>query len=207
MYENGYGARTGKAVQTMPIEPYRRDLRGGQGFYVSVYTDKMVVERIDIEEDCAQGADSWIIPLGSSEKPYDFDARAAASVAPEFPADAAVRTETRNTDNRIGLWTIAMNCEFESAVAPRGTRVYDYEIRAVQKDGSVALVKRFISPAFAKMPKYEPDMMRVWFNVAELPQDKDYVLEVRARNCFGKYSKPIVSRVWHSVPGLDKARH
>lgn len=205
-YENGSGPRNGTSVQTMPYPTYRRDLRGGQGFYVSVYADRMVVERIDFEEGCAAGADAWVVPLGTDEKPYGFASRAAASVAPEFPAGATFRTETRNTDNRVGKWTIAMNCEFEAAVPAPGTRVHDYEIRAVPTDGSKPLVKRFFSPAFAKMAKYEPETMRFWFDVAELPQDKEYVLEARAFNCFGKASKPIVSRVWRSVPGLAKAK-
>ena len=46
--------------------------------------------------------------------------------------------------------------------------------------------------------------MRFWFDVAGLPQDVDYRLEVRAFNCFGKSSEPIVSGIWHSVPGLEK---
>ena len=200
--ENGRGNRAGKSGQTMQTEPYRRDLRGGQGFYVSVYADRMVVERIDVEEDCEAGADAWIVPLGTGEKPFCHAARAAASEAPAFPAGARVLTETRNTENRIGKWTIVMDCSFESAVPKRGARVHHYEIAAVPKDGSAPLVKKFISPAFGKMAKYEPARQRFWFDVAELPQDKDYVIEVRAVNCFGKRSAPLVSRVWHSVPGL-----
>lgn len=203
-FENGGGPRNGTAKQTMPNTAFRRDLRGGQGFYVSVYADKMVIERIDVEEGCVEGADAWVVPLGTGEKPYAFAPRAAASVAPEFPAGATLRTETRNTENRIGKWAIVMNCEFASAVPPRGERVHSYEIRAVPKDGSAPLIKRFISPAYAKMAKYEPEVMRVWFDVAELPQGKDYVLEAYARNCWGKASKPLVSRVWKSVPGLAK---
>ena len=86
-----------------------------------------------------------------------------------------------------------------------GHRVYDYEIKAVPKDGSEALVKRFVSPAFAKMAKYEPACQRFWFDVAELPQDREYVIEIRARNCYGKSSRPIVSGVWRGKPGLGAA--
>ena len=48
--------------------------------------------------------------------------------------------------------------------------------------------------------------MRFWFDAAEVPQDVDYTLEVRACNCFGKASRPLVSKVWHSVPGLSKVK-
>ena len=190
----------------MPVIPYRRDLRGGQGFFVSVYDDRMVVERIDIEEECAEGAPAWIVPLSGGEKPYDFASRAEASVAPEFPSGAKLRLDTRNTENRSGKWVIVMNCEFPSAVLPAGGRVFDYEIRIVPKDGSEPMAKKFLSPAYSRMAKHEPKMQRFWFDVAELPQDVDYVVEVRAFNCFGKASRPLVSGVWHSVPGLDKVK-
>ena len=106
----------------------------------------------------------------------------------------------------MGKWTVVMNCEFPSAVVPDGSRVFAYEIRAVPKDGSAPLIKHFISPAYAKLAKYEPARQRFWFDVAELPQDKDYVIEVRACNCFGKSGAPLVSGVWHGKPGLGTAK-
>ena len=205
-HENGSGPRDGTSTQAMPPVQSRRDLRGGQGFFVSVYDDRMVVERIDVEEDCAEGAPAWVVPLGGGEKPYDVEVRAAASVAPEFPVGATLSTETRNTENRSGKWIIAMNCEFPQPIVSEGERVYDYEIRVVPKDGSAPLVKKFLSPAYAKMAKYEPKCLRFWFDVAEVPQGRDYTIEVRAFNCFGKASAPLVSGVRRSVPGLAEAR-
>ncbi|MBR0241616.1 MAG: hypothetical protein IJQ54_03720, partial [Kiritimatiellae bacterium] len=153
---------------------------------------------------CAESAPAWIVPLASGERPYDLAARTAASVAPEFPEGAKLSIDTRNTENRSGKWVIVMNCEFPAAVPPPGERVFDYEIRAVPKDGAGPLVKKFLSPAYARMARREPTRQRFWFDVAELPQDVDYVVEVRAFNCFGKASRPLVSGIWHSVPGLDK---
>ena len=121
-----------------------------------------------------------------------------------FPAGAALDLETRNTENRSGHWTIVMNCEFPSAVMPAGSRVFDYEISAVPKDGSKPLVKYFFSPAYSKMAKFESARQRFWFDVAELPQDREYVIEVRARNCFGRKSSPLVSAPMRGKPGLGK---
>ena len=191
---------------TMPELPARRDLRGGQGYFVTVWRDRVVVERIDIEEGCIETAPAWTIPVGTSERPYELARRTAESSAPEFPAGAMVETETRNTHNRSGNWAIAMNCEFPAAVAAKGERVYDYEIKAVPEDGSKPLVKRFLSPAYHYGPHREPKRMRFWFNAAELPQCVGYVLEVRAYNCFGKASQPLRSRVWKSEPGLDEPK-
>ena len=205
-HENGEGDRGGKSKQAMGPIPVRRDLRGGEGFVVSVWTDKIVIERRDIEED-DEGAPEWLIPLaaGAVEKPYADKMRGAREPVPQFPAGAELDIETRNTENRSGFWTIVMNCEFPSAVMPDGHRVFDYEIRAVPTDGSEVLVKRFLSPAYPKMAKYEPARQRFWFDVAELPQDKDYRIEVRARNCFECVSTPLVSRIFRGQPGLDKA--
>jgi hypothetical protein len=207
-HENGSAKRDGSATNAMPMIPVRRDLEGTQGFFVNVYTDRVVVERIDVEADewDREVAPAWIIPLDGTKPFAPAEAEKRVPV-PAFPEDAEVRCEMRNTENRQGKWTIVMTCEFPSAVVPEGWRVFDYEIRAVPKDGSKPLVKMFYSPAYHKLASCEPARQRFWFEVAELPQDKDYTIEVRARNCFEKVSEPIVAkRVFHSVPGLGKAR-
>ncbi|MBO7721110.1 MAG: metallophosphoesterase, partial [Kiritimatiellae bacterium] len=50
-FENGEGPRNGKSKQAMRIVPARRDLRGGQGFVVNVWPDRVAVERWDMEEE------------------------------------------------------------------------------------------------------------------------------------------------------------
>lgn len=203
-YENGEGPRNGKSVQAMPMVPYRRELRGGQGYVVNVWDDKVVVERIDLEEESSDCPD-WVIPLSPQNRPYASGLRDDVEPVPFFAQGSRLEIDTRNTEARNGRWAIVLNCEFPTARIAGGYRVYDYEIRAVPSDGTHALVKRFISPAWAKMARFEPERQRFWFNVSELPQDRDYVIEVRARNCFGKASAPIVSQVMHGKPGLDKA--
>ena len=205
-HENGEGDRRGKSKQAMPMIAARRDLRGGQGFVVSVWSDRVVIERRDLEEE-EEGAPAWLVPLplAKAAQPYANGVRDGAEPVPQFPRGAELDIETRNTENRAGHWAIVLNCEFPSAVMPEGHRVFDYEIRAVPRDGSAPLVKSFFSPAYPKMAKFEPARQRFWFDVAELPQDKEYVIEVRARNCFGLKSVPLVSGVRRGKPGLDKA--
>ena len=98
-HENGGDKRDGSSVKAMPRLSCRGDLRGGQGYFVSVYDDRMVVERIDVEEDCAEGAPAWVVPLGGGKRPYAPGLRAAASVAPRFPVGAMLHAETRNVSN------------------------------------------------------------------------------------------------------------
>ena len=202
-HENGGDDRNGLSKLTMAAEPLRRDLRGGQGFVVDVWANRVVVSRVDLEEEASDLPD-WVIPLPveGTAKPFAADVRDAHEPVPEFPRGATLDIETRNAENRSGHWAIVMNCEFPSAIMPSGHRVFDYEIRAVPKDGGEPLVKRFLSPAYAKMARYEPARQRFWFDVAELPQGRDYVIEVRAFNCFGRAGAPLISTIWHSKPGL-----
>ncbi len=205
-HENGGARRDGTAKNAMPMIPARRDLEGRQGYFVNVYEDRVVIERLDLVAGGEEAAPAWIVPLDGAKPfaPAEVEKRVPV---PAFPAGAGVHCEMRNTENRQGKWTIVMTCEFPSAVVPDGWRVFDYEIRAVPKDGSAPLVKRFLSPAYHKLPECEPARQRFWFDVAELPQDKDYTVEVRACNCFGKASAPIAApRVFHGRPGLGKAK-
>lgn len=203
-HENGEGKRDGESRQAMPIIPARRDLRGGQGLVVSVWPEKIVVERRDMEED-EEGAPAWLIPLplGQASRPYADGVREDAEPVPEFPRDAELDVETRNTENRSGHWTIVLNCEFPSAHMPNGHRVFDYEIRAVPTDGSKPIVRRFLSPAYPKLAKYEPERQRFWFDASELPQGGDVLIEVRAFNCFGRGSSPLVSGVRRGAAGEE----
>ena len=200
-YENATDGRS----QTMPPVETRRDLRGGEGYFVSVYDERMVVERIDFDEGCEEAAPAWIVPFGGDGAANER-LRAERSKAPRFPAGATIETETRNTRRRDGSWAIALNCEFPAAVPAAGERVLDYELRAVPRDGSKPLVKEFMSPAYPYHPKHEPSRLRFWFDVRELPQAREYVVEMRARNSFGKASEPIFSRVWKGEPGLEKVK-
>ena len=192
-HENGGGDRSGKSKQAMPPIPVRRDLRGGEGYLVSVWPAKAVFERLDLEEE-TECAPERLVPLPvAAAKPFAEGVRDAGEPVPRFPFGATLDLETRNTENRSGHWTIVLNCEFPSALMPSGHRVFDYEIKAVPLDGSAPTVKRFLSPAYPKLAKYEPARQRFWFDVAELPTGKDYRVEVRAYNCFGKASAPLVS--------------
>ncbi len=195
--ENGSGPRNGTGTETMPKIPARRDLKGGQGFIVNVFRDRVEIERRDLEEG-VEGAEPWAFPLPvrESEKPYAPAARIKAAVAPQFPAGAQIETYTRNADNRQGKWAIAMTMKFPAAVPSKGTRVRDYEVRVITKDGKTVLTKYFLSPAFHKLACHEPKMLEFWFNVEELPKNVEYTLQVSPRNWYGTTGHPLISKPW-----------
>lgn len=203
-YENGSDVRNGKSERLMPKIDTRPRLEEAQGYLVSVYDDRLEVEKRDFEQ--AADAGTWVIPWPpiSPDKPFTTEMAAAREVVPEFPAGARLSNYTRNFDNRAGKWTIGMCFDFPAAKGD-GFRAFDYEIRAVLRDGQSACMKRFLSPAFHKLPKDEPSAMHFYWDVAELPQDTPYHFEVYPRNAFGKCGAPLKSAEFRGKPGLGKA--
>ena len=205
-YENGYTKRDGKGELGMGIIPSRPNLLEAQGFFVSVYDSETVVERYDFEE-CEEAADPWIVPMPpAAGRPYSFAEHAKRVPVPEFPGGAAVKTRIVNSDRRNGKWTIFVALEFPAARAPSGGRVFDYEARAVAENGAPAVSKKFLSPAFYRLERHEPETVSFLFDAMDLPESGRYRFEVVARNCFGAESAPVYSRYFQSVPGKDKAK-
>ena len=207
-HENGGRARNGTATNVMPMIPSRRDFTDAAGYVVSVYDNKMVVERRDFRQGNAEEcAPAWLVPLyatvGGSLSNQN---REKLTPVPQFPENARLRLETRNTEDAQGKWAIVLTCVFPSAVVPKGSRVFDYEIRVVPSNGSKALVQRFLSPAYSLPPKLVPEFQRFWIKVNLLPQDTAYRIEVYPRNCFGVCGKPLVSQPRQVQPGLGKAK-
>lgn len=204
-YENGSGRRKPTTTLGMPRLPSRDDLLEAQGYFVSVYDDRLVIERYDFEDD-AEGADAWVVPLGAgAPKPYVFETHAAKVPVPQFPDGAAVAAHVTNADRRNGTWTIFLTLEFPSAHA-RGGRVFDYEVSAVSEQGEVLVTKRFLSPGFYKTIDREPARQSFRFDAMDLPEHERYRLRVTARNCFGAASRPLWTRFYKSAPGKDKPK-
>ena len=203
-YENGYDKRNGKSKLSMPIIPAREFLKEAQGYVVSVFNDRMEIERRDFTEG-VEAAPAWIVtpPAGAESRYAHANSRKRAPV-PQFPAGAFVRTYTSNFETRNYSWTIKMMLDFPSACAPGG-RVFDYEVRAEMEDGTVAVVKRFLAPAFYRLERDEPKSQRFAIDAMELPEHGKYRLRVYPRNCFGESGKPIESAILESKPGKAKA--
>ena len=206
-YENGTDVRNGKSTLAMPLHPARFRMEEPQGMVLSIFGNRMEIERYDFKK-FVHTASTWIVPLplGKAEKPYTFEAIQRRVRVPEFPEGAKLMLTTRNRETRGNKWAIMMVAGFPKADAVAGARVYDYEIRAVPTDGSTPMVKRFLSPAFHKLKEDEPARVTFWFNVLDLPQDKEYRIEVYPRNCFGMCGKPLVSSPRRGKPGGVQAR-
>lgn len=205
-YENGFAGRQGDAKVGMAKLPSRIDLEEAQGYFVSVYDNRMEVERYDFEH-MTEAARPWVVPLGRGrEKPYSFARHAKTTPVPQFPCDAEVKTHVVNAETRDNFRTIFMVLEFPAAEAPGGC-VFDYEVRAeMESDGSVAAFKRFLSPGFYKLPEDRPVSLRFLFDTMDVPDHGRYRFKVYPRNCFGGAGAPIASRVFESKPGRMSSR-
>ena len=206
-YENGSDVRNGKTTLAMPMIPARFRLEEPQGLVVTLYRDRMEMERYDFRK-FVHTAPAWNVPLPLSEaaRPYAFSSHSARIPVPEFPSKARLSLFTRNTETRGGKWQIVLVAGFPAAKAVPVARAFDYELRAVLADGSVAVAKRFLSPAFHKLKEDEPDRLTFWMNVLDLPQDAEYHIEIYPRNCFGACGKPLVSATRRGKPGGVHAR-
>ena len=206
-YENGADVRNGKTTRAMPILPARFRMEEPQGLVVTAYRDRMEMERYEFKQ-FVHTAPTWNVPLplADSERPYAFSAHSSRVPVPEFPSRARLSLFTRNTETRGGKWAIVMVAGFPAAKAVPEARAFDYELRAVLADGTIAVRKRFLSPAFHKLKEDEPDRMTFWLNVLDLPQDVEYHIEVYPRNCFGVCGRPLVSTPRRGKPGGWSAR-
>ena len=205
-YENGKGARNGTATCDMEPLPTRENLEEAQGFFVTVYDDHIAVERRDFTLG-VEAAAPWVISCGSAlSRPYAPDAQAERVGIPEFPCEARLTLRTMNGALRNGQWAIFLALEFPSATRTDG-RAFDYEVRVVSEpDGSVVLVKRYLSAGFYKPSAFEPPRQHLPFNAMDLPESGRYHLEVVPRNCCGGEGRPLVSDVFESKPGKTRAR-
>ena len=200
-YDNGSDSRAGDSKLGMPRLPSRDNLEEAQGLFVSVYEDRLEIERRDFDR-MVEAAPAWIIPLdGGCAKAFDRKTRAAAYPVPQFSAGATVDVHTANADTRNACCTIFMVLGFPAAASERG-RVFDYEIRAeFLAGGRPAAVKRYLSPGFYKLREDESARIAFWFDAKDLPECGRYRFAVYPRNCFGASGQPIYSKAFESKPG------
>ena len=205
-YENGRDGRRAESNLGMMELPSRVERREAQGFFASLYEDRLVLERWDFDE-MVEAATPWIIPLGQNrEKPYAFETHAAATAIPQFPEGASVSTRIVNADRRNGRWTIFVELGLPAAECREG-RVFDYLVAVQFEDGRVASEKKYLSPAFYRLKRDEPPGLAFRFDGMDLPESGRYRFAVYPRNCFGGAGDPICSRWFESKPGKDATKY
>ena len=199
-YENGHGRRDGASGLGMTRLQTRERLETPQGFFVSVFSDRIVVERRDFQR-MTEAAEPWVIPMGESrDRPYALGLRENAMPVPEFPPAGVVDVGVVNGDTRDGKATIFVRLDFPSACFGRG-RVFDYEVSTLLDDGRIHSVKCYLSPGFHGLREEERDSVSFLFDGCDVPENDRFRFVVKPRNSFGKAGQPLCSRPFSCFPG------
>ncbi len=198
--ENSGPSALADIKQMPPIDMFSEK----QGMLISVYDDRMVLERRDFAND-GKLAEDWVVPVPArGDSPLRFDVRAAAAKPPQFPEGAKVSVAgPLDGKDRKGRPTRQLVVTFPSAMIGEGrTRAYDYEVAAgVDECGvrRVAATKRVYSPGYFNMPERESKTVKCVFALSELGTRKASYLSptvkfrVRAAESFGKMGNAIFS--------------
>ena len=178
---------------------------GHHGQVMTVYDDRIVLERRDFENDLPAGPD-WVVPLPAGAS--SFEERAKGAAVPEFPADAKVTVEAIDGKNRAGASVRQVAVTFPNVPGTDGgARAFDFEVKVVGRDvdrGKVWTTKRVYSPHYYWAPERDDKTVTCLFAVSELPMPNgklavargvEYRFEVSPANCFGRQGRPILSDV------------
>lgn len=189
-YENG-SRKKGENSQ-MEAFPKRKS---HQGQLMTVYTDRVELLRHDFTYDEDLG--TWTIPLGTGEKPYSIDFRAADTPAPEFASDAKVSVSCKDDGQDRQKNTVQqIFVKFPSIPScDARPRAYEFTVEAVNADnGSVLASKKVLSGGFFLGEKRDVKLgSQCVFAVSELPSGMPVRFAVYPANCFGRKGEPVYS--------------
>lgn len=197
-YENGWSsADRPDSVPPRQMAPLAAAGDCVQGLLVSVYDDRMIIERREFLHG-GEVAEPWIVPTPNrGEASYEKRAEKAAAL-PRFAPSAVVSIRETEGKDRNGKVTrqIVVTCP----AAPSDgavSRPYAYEFRPVVAKGFVARTagaKRVFSPRGYLAEAFDGGPVDCVFAKNEIPSDHDTVVfEVRPVDAFGRFGEPIMS--------------
>jgi len=173
-----------------PIDSYE----GRQGMFMTVYDDRIVLEKRDFLRDLSI-SDDWVIPLEAhAERPYAFASRAAAEPKPHFPANAKVETMRVPARFRDGKVRDAFHLKFPVATPSLGEpRTAIYEVAA--KVGDTSYPPRYVLSSGAIFGEAADTRKVVSVYPAEtIPAGAIVDFTITPIGCFGARGKELVCR-------------
>lgn len=188
---------------------------GHHGQLMTVYDDRLVLERRDFENDLPVGPD-WVVPLPASAE--SFAVRAKKSPVPEFPAGAQVKLERIAGVNRAKKAVEQIAVSFPNVPGVMGgARAFDFEVTVEAEDVDRAktwMTKRVYSPHFYWAPEKDDLEVTCLFAVSELPapngtletrRGRRFRFAVSPANCYGAQGRAIRSKWITGEFGKKKA--
>ena len=176
--------------------------KGCHALVLSVYDDRMVFERRDLEQNAALGPD-WVCPLPAcvdeASRPYSFAASEARAKVPQFAADAKVTVSTRSAKDRLKRTCDQMVVSFPSARSDGPTgRLIEYEVTVENLHFGFTRIhtqKRVMAAGHVYADESAVKTDECAFALSELPENADIRFVIRPLNAFGHAGRPIMSEV------------
>lgn len=173
---------------------------GHDGLLARVYPDRIVFTRMDFGSMAPLG-DDWVMPLPAVKPmPLAFAARAPRSVAPEFPAGAALTVGMARGKNRGGKNVKSEDQAALEIVIPPVNRscagkILDYRVTIAGSNGACderyVFAEGFYRAAASDRAK-SPTVCRL--AIARLAAAGELKIEVRPRNSFGVEGRALSAR-------------
>ena len=172
-------------------------LDGSHVLFMTIWPDKIIVERVDVVNGGESVAVPWVIPW-PNDGSASFEARGKNAPVPQFAQGAKVQAKMIDGEDRAGNKLKQIEVRFPPAQSTETTpRAYDYEVRAVLRKALVTRIvstKRVYSTKCYRPEKYDTGDVICLFGRFEIPNDHDSVtFEVRPLNAWGVAGEPIFS--------------
>ncbi len=200
-HENGWASADGYAPTQPPqqMPKIRTAEDGGQFLMMSVYHDRIVFERWNIDF-LEKVAEDWIVRLPKDgECPSSFEARAAKAKPACFPDGAQVKVSTRMGPDRAGNTNFQYVVAFPTAKSDTAhSRGYDYRVTAeITKHHwtRVSCEKWVYSGKCYMAERHDTNDVVCVFSEAEIPASprsrRPVRFTVTPYNAFGQPGRPI----------------
>ena len=176
---------------------------GHHGQVMTVYDDRIVLERRDFENDLPAGPD-WVVPLPAGGE--SFAARAEKAAVPRFPDGAKVEVSAIDGKNRKGEEVKQVAVTFPNVRGlDGGARAFDFEVRVEAREvdrEKTWMTKRVYSPHYYWAASRDDETVTCLFALSELPapngklevaRGTSYRFAVSPSNSFGGQGPAIYS--------------
>lgn len=173
---------------------------GRQGMIARVFRDRIVYFRMDFESMLPLD-DDWVVPLNPEKPmPFSYASRAAGSVAPEFPAGAALsvrmtRGKNRGSKNVKQEEQDVLEIKIPAVAQSGKARAFDYSVSITgsngMRDDRFVFAEGFYRAASSNRAK-SSTVCRL--AVRRLKATGDLRIEVHPRNSFGKEGAPLFAK-------------
>lgn len=157
--------------------------RSREGLLLTVYDDRLVVERREFVRDAKLGPD-WVIPLGLRDvtRPYAPAEIQRRLAVPTFPKDARLGVSVSGNMTIVSFPSTLYSADHARCVW--------YELEVVDGVRTIHRARLMADEFFAPLDGQHGDV-RFFLNVTECPQDRKLRFEVRARDIFDRKSEAL----------------